>query len=327
MPSFDHDVALEFLVEMQLAVRDAIVASRGKQLAGVDKTTAADTIYAIDAVVEPAVLDVCREWAKRQPMVLIAEGIEREDGTEGPVKLGDGEPVIRVILDPIDGTRGIMHDKRAAWSLGGVAPDKGDGTRLRDIEVAAMTELPTSKMGQADVLTASTQLGLRGERHDLLNRGVVDLPIRPSTATTVEHGFASVASFFPGTMTLAAELTEALMATQLGPADVAKASVFVDQYISTGGQWYELIVGHDRFNADLRPAFYERLGAGAGLCCHPYDCASWLVAEMAGVILTDVAGKPLDGPMDLLTGINWVGYANKTLQSRLEPELQRWMGV
>ena len=43
----------------------------------------------------------------------------------------------------------------------------------------------------------------------------------------------------------------------IGPADVTRATVFDDQYISTGGQFYELIVGHDRFNADLRPVFYK----------------------------------------------------------------------
>ncbi|MEM6560737.1 MAG: inositol monophosphatase [Planctomycetota bacterium] len=304
-------------------MRDAIVASRGKPLAGVDKTTEADTIYAIDAVVEPVVLEICKAWAKEQPMWLIAEGIEREDGTEGPVKLGDGEPVIRVILDPIDGTRGIMHDKRAAWSLGGVAPDKGDATRLRDIEVAAMTELPTSKMGSADVLTASTEVGVSGERHELATGNATPLDIRPSTATTLLHSFASITSFFPGTMTLAAKLTEELIATQLGPADVAKASVFTDQYISTGGQWYELIVGHDRFNADLRPVFYEQTAQAKGLCCHPYDCAALLVAEMAGVVITDAKGNPLDAPLDLTSPVSWVGYANPSLRRDIEPELQR----
>ena len=53
--------------------------------------------------------------------------------------------------------------------------------------------------------------------------------------------------------------------------------VFDDQYICTGGQFYELIVGHDRFIADLRPLFYQILHQPPGLCCHPYDYArdSW----------------------------------------------------
>jgi hypothetical protein len=59
-----------------------------------------------------------------------------------------------------------------------------------------------------------------------------------------------------------------------------------------------------------------------GLCCHPYDCATMLIAEQAGVLLTDAAGAPLDGPLDVTTGLNWVGYANATLRSRIEPVLR-----
>jgi hypothetical protein len=63
-----------------------------------------------------------------------------------------------------------------------------------------------------------------------------------------------------------------------------------------GGQFYELTVGYDRFNADLRPHSYRLRGQHGGLCCHPYDCAALLIAEEAGVILTDGTGAPLDGP-------------------------------
>ena len=48
------------------------------------------------------------------------------------------------VLDPIDGTRCIMHDKRSAWVLAGIAPQKGEATRLSDIVAASMTELPTT---------------------------------------------------------------------------------------------------------------------------------------------------------------------------------------
>ncbi len=105
----------------------------------------------------------------------------------------------------------------------------------------------------------------------------------------------------------------------IGAADVTKATVFEDQYISTGGQWYELIVGHDRFNADLRPVFYRLQGQPEGLCCHPYDCATMLIAEEAGVLLTDAAGRPLDGPLDTTTGLSWVAYANAELRRAIEP--------
>ena len=70
-------------------------------------------------------------------------------------------------MDPVDGTRGLMYDKRPAWSLAGAAPNKGDATRLSDIEVAVMTELPTSKMAHGDVLWAIKGRGAKGVRESL----------------------------------------------------------------------------------------------------------------------------------------------------------------
>ena len=60
----------------------------------------------------------------------------------------------KCLLDPIDGTRGIMYDKRSAWALSGIAPQRGEATRLSDIVVAAMTELPTTKQWRADQVSA-----------------------------------------------------------------------------------------------------------------------------------------------------------------------------
>ncbi len=134
-----------------------------------------------------------------------------------------------------------------------------------------------------------------------------------------------VSNFFPGTKVLSAELMEHIARHMIGPADVTRATVFEDQYISTGGQFYELIVGHDRFNADLRPAFYQMQSQPEGMCCHPYDCATMLIAEEAGVILTDPLGKPLDGPLDVNTGIAWAGYANAALRDRIAPLLKQFL--
>src|SRR5260370_40840790 len=102
-------------------------------------------------MVEPMCDDFCRQWAKDTPLVLVAEGLEDAAGNEGPRTFPDGADesaaLLRLIVDPIDGTRGIMYDKRPAWALAAVAPNKGPQTRLADAEVAVMTELPTSKMG------------------------------------------------------------------------------------------------------------------------------------------------------------------------------------
>lgn len=314
------------LIDLQARVRDLIIASRQQQgLAEVTRHTSADTIYAIDAVVEPVLVEFCEEWAKTTPLILIAEGIEDESGHEGPRTFPAGLPPekaeIRVIVDPIDGTRGIMYDKRPAWALAGVAPNKGDKTRLRDIEVAVMTELPTSKMGSADVLWAIKGQGAKGMRVDLRTGANQPLMFRPSQADNITHGFAMVSNFFPGTKVLASQLMEEVVEKVLGKADVTRAMVFEDQYICSGGQFYELIVGHDRFNCDLRPLFYQTQNQPEGLCVHPYDVATWLIAEEAGIVLTNGLGQPLDGPLDVTTGLSWAGYANKSLHDKIQPIL------
>lgn len=297
--------------------------------ASVARASQADTIYAIDAAVEPEVEAFCREWSQSTPLVLIAEGLVDEHGQEGakvfPKGTSADAAMIRVILDPIDGTRGFMYDKRSAWSLAGVAPNRRPATSLRDIEVAVMTELPTTKQSQADVLWAIRGRGARGERIDRRDGTRAPLSLRPSAASTINHGFASVSNFFPGTKVLAAQLIEFLVENLIGEADITRATVFDDQYISTAGQWHELIAGHDRFNADLRPAFYRMQGRAEGMCCHPYDCAALLVAEEAGVIITDEHGRPLDAPLDTTSGVSWLGYANATLRQQIEPLVGRFL--
>lgn len=319
------------LIEFQRTVRDSIIRSRAAAgLNAVQRAAAADTIYGIDTVVEPILEQFCEEWGRTTPLVLVAEGLEDEAGNEVahrvfPREAREEDAAIRVIVDPIDGTRGIMYDKRPAWALAGVAPNKGPRTRLRDIEVAVMTELPTSKMGFADVLWAIKGHGARGERFDLRNASRESLRLGPSQAGTINHGFATVSNFFPGTKLLAAELMEHLARNLIGPADVTRATVFDDQYISTGGQFYELIIGHDRFNADLRPLFYKIQDQPPGLCCHPYDCATLLIAEEAGVIVTDGLASPLDGPLDVTTSLSWAGFANPALRAAIEPLLTAFL--
>lgn len=320
---------VERLKSFQTTVRDALIRSRESagDLHAVTRSSAADTIYAIDTQVDPLLEAFCENWAAEEgPLVVVAEGLEDEQGREVesrtfPHGANEADAALRLIVDPIDGTRGIMYDKRSAWALAGVAPNKGPATRLQDIEVSVMSELPTSKMGRADVLWAVRGQGARAERVELSTGRATPLPLAPSCASKIDHGFASVSDFFPGTKVLAGELMEHLASKLIGPADVTRATVFEDQYISTGGQWYELIVGHDRFNADLRPAFYRIQRQPEGLCCHPYDCATWLIAQEAGVILTDERGQPLDGPLDTTTGLCWIGYANEQLRAVIEPLL------
>jgi fructose-1,6-bisphosphatase/inositol monophosphatase family enzyme len=321
--------ARRLLCQLQDSIRESLIASRRQgsaRLARVSAVTAADTIYAVDKISEATVLAWLEQhWPRAWPVELVMEGLE----DSGPATFPRGTPVQatkwKLILDPIDGTRGLMFDKRSAWSLAALAPQRGSRNTLADLVVAAMTELPTSKLGWADQLSAVRGRGVRAERIDLRTKRRNRFRPRPSTARDVVHGFAMFAKFFPEAKGWLATREEALW-RELGIDGAAGGQpVFDDQYLSSGGQLYELIVGHDRFVADVRPIAFARCGLakGASLACHPYDVCVALIAQEAGCIVTAPDGKPLRAPLDTTSPVAWVGYANRALARRIAPALRR----
>lgn len=99
---------------------------------------------------------------------------------------------------------------------------------------------------------------------------------------------------------------------------------FDDKYISTGGQFYELTVGHDRFSGDFRAHLMKATtieGKPPGFAEHPYDVCTSLVAKETGLILTDLEGKELDTPLNVTSNVSWIAYANQTLRKQIEPVL------
>jgi len=324
----DLGSVLELLRDLQRAIRGAVVDACERQssleLGAVADDGPGDTIYQIDKVSEALLLDWLEPEAEGLGgVVLVAEGLH---GGELVLPRGRGKPCAwRLIMDPIDGTRGIMYQKRSAWVLGAIAPNRGEDTRLGDIVVAAQTEIPTLKQHLCDELWAVRGRGAQLERFDRLTGQRVRLPLQPSRADSLLHGYAMLTRFFPGARGELAALDDELMLELLGAGSEGKALCFEDQYASTGGQLYELSVGHDRFNADLRPLLQpllRRRGQPGGLCCHPYDVCTALIAEEAGVVLTDPWGDPLDAPLDVRADVAWVGYANAGLRSQIEPVLQ-----
>jgi hypothetical protein len=255
------------------------------------------------------------------------EGIEDGETCTFPCGTPPARTVWKCILDPIDGTRGLMYDKRSAWILAGLAPQRGPRTRLSDIVVAAMTELPVSKQWRADQFSAIRGQGPRGVRATWIN--VLDgktgtLRPRPSQARDCKHGFASFARFFPDGKTLLAEIEEALW-RELHADEPGGGSplIFDDQYISTGGQLAEIIAGHDRFTADLRPLVFAKLGLSSALTCHPYDiCTALVLTELGGIVEAPLGGK-VDAPLDTTTSVSWVSFANATLAKKIRPVLRR----
>lgn len=286
-----------------------------------------DVIYALDQAVETGLVRLLEERAESLGgIVLLAEGIGENEISSYPAGRADADCAWRILVDPIDGTRGIMMDKRSAWFLAGVAPNRGKATRLRDIECSVMAELPTSRAGVSDRFSAVKGQGMEAKRYNLMQPSKpVSFRCTPYTGPSVRGGFAQICRFFPGGRDELALLEEKLWDAIFPDAEEGEILCFEDQYISTGGQWVELMTGRDRFCADVRATLFASpryAGRRRGHVCHPYDMAGLLVAEEAGVIITDINGNPLDAPFDTTTPADWIGYANPSIRTEVESTLQ-----
>jgi len=325
--------SLEWLIDplkrLHSIVRDAVVKSfeqsAVEDMAAIAREEEGDTIYAVDRISEELLIDFFNEEvASVVPVVLIAEGLPSGKVTL-PAGINEEEAKWRVIVDPIDGTRSLMYQKRSAWILTGVAPNRGSETSLADIEFAIQTEIPIIKQHLSDSLWSRRGNGVEAERFNRLTGESVSLSLKRSHATTIAHGYSQVARFFPGARDELAAIDEEIVLGALGPVQPEKAHCFEDQYTSSGGQLYELMIGHDRFTADLRPLMNKVLaqrGLALGICCHPYDVCTELIAREAGVIVTDATGNQLNAELSVKPDVTWVGYANKYIQSQIEPLLQ-----
>src|SRR5689334_2220680 len=197
----DADDLLGQLRAIHDAMRDAIVTacerSAAEQLAAPLGDEGGDTIYAVDRVSEAVLLERFAEIAERWSFVLVAEGLGATGRMVLPSATNADDAELRIIVDPIDGTRGLMYQKRPAWILTGVARNRGAATNLADIEIALQPEIPILKQHLCDTLwVIDGELG--GERLDRISGARLPLTPHPSGAATLAQGFGSMVRFFPG---------------------------------------------------------------------------------------------------------------------------------
>lgn len=323
------DELLARIRAIHASIRDRVVASCERQaieqLSAIVAQQAGDTIFALDRVSEEVLVAEFTALGRERSFVLIAEGLG-EDGTRVfPRGISPAEAELRIIIDPIDGTRGIVYQKRSAWILTGVAPNRGAQTSLADIELAVQTEIPLLKQHLSDCYWAIVGQGASGERFNRLLGTVEPLQPHPSHAQTIMYGFGNIARFVPGGRAEMAAIDDEVVERLLGPVQPGQAQCFEDQYICTGGQLAELLTGHDRWLADLRGLADERArsqGSALGLTCHPYDLCTELIAREAGLCVTDVMGQQLAAPLDVDTGMSWLGCANEHIYAQVAPVLR-----
>lgn len=327
MHSFQSEDCLNRLRTLYAQLRDALHAHVShtaiESLSQLDRHEGGDAIYALDSHGEEILLPFCEDWGRETPFLLVCEGLPEGRQFFGCNDLASAQFI--AICDPIDGTRPLMYDKRSAFFLFGIAPNKGEATNLSDIEVALQGELPTSRAGWADCLWAAKGGGAYGEAYNLYTRQTRSIRVTPSGATSIEGGYAMLSKFFVGSKGFLAQLEEQLVAEILGPPTLGTPQTFDDQYISNGGQLYEIMTGRDRFNGDLRPFAHQKLFGddSSRLCSHPYDLCTELIAREAGAIVTDGYGNRLTAPLDVESPVSWLAYANEDIRRQVEPVLMR----
>src|SRR5947209_6445621 len=91
-------------------------------LAAVASARGGDTIFALDLHAEEELESFFSAWGEELPLLLIAEGFPDDGGKTYPVETPRDRVAFTCIVDPIDGTRGLMYQKRSAWILSGIAP-------------------------------------------------------------------------------------------------------------------------------------------------------------------------------------------------------------
>ncbi len=104
------------------------------------------------------------------------------------------------------------------------------------------------------------------------------------------------------------------------PASAASGATTISVR-TIGGQLYELLMGHDRFIADLRPLAFSELRLSSALTCHPYDICTALIAHELGCVVAAPDGRPLQVPLDTTSAVAWTGYANVGLARKIAPKL------
>jgi hypothetical protein len=328
--SVSHEDLRQLLCELGSEIRSAVAGAAAAQSTGVlsqvEAETEADTIYAIDRYSEEAITAwLAARWPANEPVRLVMEGVSDDSPLCFPAGTADAATRWTLIVDPIDGTRGIMYDKRSAWALAGIAPHETPGARptLADIQICAMTELPTRKHAWADQLSCVLGNGVVATSTHIETGRAQQIPIRPSQSTDFRHGFSSLVKFFPEGRVFTARVEEAMWRALGCFGSTSSPVIFDDQYISTGGQFYEILSGHDRMIADLRPEIHDAVGLPGSLVCHPYDACCWPLLREEGAVFCGLDGQFPDAPLDTTSPVSWVAFANEHLSATGLPALQK----
>jgi hypothetical protein len=274
-----------------------------------------DLTYAIDAVADRAVERLADELGRIVPVRVLCEGI-------GERAAGRGDPRLRVLVDPIDGTRNLMADLRSGWVLTGIAAENGRRLTTRDLELAVQTEIPTTDRASALELVARRGLGCVSRRISL--RGGERSPARPwraPEAIDLHSGYYTFLRYLPRERGAIAEIELEFFERARRAVGLDPRLVYDDQWLCGAGQLVLVSSGRMRMFADLR-AHLAALAGTPTVAGHPYDLCTHLVALEAGSPVLGPDLEPLAVPLDLTTNVSFVAFANERARRALAPVLR-----
>jgi len=323
-PDREESDARDLALRVALRVH-AVLAERGggAELALVAGRGAGDWTYGLDDIAETEVDTWLAERATRGPISLMTEDRGwRHLGPEGELQSFDhGGP--RIAIDPIDGTRPLMWDLRAAWCVVSAAGPGAGQPRLSDLIEGVVAEIPDTRAARARVLHAR-----RGEGCDAFTIELADhthspaVTVEPQQGAELLHGFYP---FFTFSWDLRPELTAvaARFFSRLHEHEgLTPDGAFDDGYLSSGGQLALLVLGKYRMLAELRSTLSKRSGRPT-FTAKPYDVAgAILCAREAGCVVCEPDGSELDFPIDVESPVDYAAYATRALAQRLGPHLE-----
>jgi hypothetical protein len=328
----DYSGFVEKMKELHFAMRDVYMKTLLKarrtsfvSVSRIAKFGVGDLSYAIDKVPDKLLEKTFEKWGKEMPMVVVEE---EWGATTFPKGTRPEDCEIKLIIDRLDGTREIMYGKNRAWILTGIAPNKGAKTYLDDIEVAVQTSVGKSVFGEDEVLWATKKSKPVLETWNL-DEGefLEELPIRPSQANTIEHGFFPIVLYFEGYKKILGDIADELTEKIIGSVHKGISRVFDEQYITSGGELAYLVTGKYRGIIDIRPFLGRITGTPFGLCAHPYDLCTKLIVDRAKAIIhcygvyTDRIQKNV--PLDATTDVAFIAFANERIRRQVEPTLKK----
>lgn len=271
----------QYLFDLADAVRRAVLETKGtlknRQVNGV--SPGGDAQFDIDEVAEEAVWRFAQE--RGQPIALYSED-------RGLKKIGDPRHVL--IVDPIDGTRPAAAGLELA-NISIAAARLTADPRIDDVEFALLREIKSGATLYAD--RGWPGIEARGYQTPVPNL---------SRTIALDRMFWSL-EFNGHPASLMVEAYGHLIdrSANTGGVFVFNSASYSISRVITG----QLDAYVDIGNRLLRdePALlkdFKRVGNGHVLHLFPYDiAASVLLAEKAGVVITDAYGKPL-GPTRLM---------------------------